>query len=97
MLLNASFHFQAFIFWVVDNFLKKKKWKTAHTSVNSNESAVKYFKAIGKVKYYNPAGQGDDSESDTLLSFDDESDHKFAAQNNGHLPEQHRLLSPQTT
>ncbi len=79
----------------MDNFLKKKKWKTVHSTISNNETAVKYFKAVGKVKYYNPTDQGNDSESDTLLSYDEEIDNK-GHKNERSSPEEHRLL-PEVT
>ena len=93
---------QAFIFWVVDNFLKKKKWKTVHTSINSNDSAMKYFKAVQKVKYYENTEHADESdESDILLSYDEEStmDSKFhCMEGNGSARSvQYSLLTPNLT
>ena len=86
----------------MDNFLKRKKWgKPAHSSISNNESAMKYFKAVQKVKYYNNPENADDSESDVLLSLDDEPDSKLVNINNGMTTEtsseQYRLLSTTVT
>ena len=64
---------QAFIFWVVDNFLKKQVRKTTsvHAAITNNDTALKYFKAMDKVKYYHKVGPEDGSESDVLLSNDE--------------------------
>ena len=73
-----SWIFQAFIFWVVDNFLKRKVFKTAPTNVAlvsdasvGSDSNVKYHKASDKVSYYNKVADHTDSESDGLLSLDE--------------------------
>ena len=63
---------------MVDNFLKKKKWKAVHSPINSNESAVKYFSAVEKIKYYENTQCADESESDVLLSYDDETEQGLA-------------------
>ena len=70
---------QAFIFWVVDNFLKRKVFKTTLTNValvtdpsGGSDSSMKYHKASDKVSYYNElATEHTDSESDGLLSLDE--------------------------
>ena len=75
--------------------------------IDSNESAVKYFKAMDKVKYYKKVGDKDHhgSESDILLSTEDEEhleghtlvidcdDEKCSRLGNGSALEQYRLLS----
>ena len=55
-----------------------------HTSVHTPESSggMKYFKSGSKVKYYKKTHNEDNSESDTLLSFDEDS----VTESNGHIP-----------
>ncbi|CAH1784250.1 unnamed protein product [Owenia fusiformis] len=66
----------AFMFWVVDNFLMRKSWKSQSmtTLVTADSSGVKYFKAVDKVKYYSKSEKADESESDILLSVDEDQD-----------------------
>lgn len=61
----------------MDNFLKRKQWKTSHAAINSNESAIRYFRAVDKVKYYDHTDHADESESDNLLSLDEEPDTRY--------------------
>ena len=76
--IHAINYFQAFIFWVVDNFLKRKVFKTSPTNValvtdasGGSDSSIKYHKASDKVSYYKNVADNTDSESDGLLSLDD--------------------------
>lgn len=66
--------FQALIFWVVDNFLKKKAFKkpTVAAPVENGNSGVKFFKMVDKARYFNANATNDDSESDVLLSLDED-------------------------
>lgn len=98
---------QAFIFWVVDNFLKKKVMKISpQLPTPSNESAMKYFKAVETVKYYSKTEHADDSESDMLLSMDDEVDIRYSQHGNqsnstlsraDSISSQYRLLAAEVT
>ena len=67
---------QAFIFWVVDNFLKRKVMRpTGQHQIDSDASAARYFSAIEMLKFYKrvtPAAA--DSDSEMLLAREDESD-----------------------
>lgn len=65
------FIINTFIFWVVDNFLKKKG--RFATGKPTSDSAVKFEKTNEKAKYYKNALMiADDSDSDVLLSFDED-------------------------
>jgi len=69
----VPFFVNALIFWVVDNFLKKSlHHKPSHGPISNNESASKYFRAVQKVRYHKQTSGGAESESDALLSLDDE-------------------------
>ena len=74
-------YFQAFIFWVVDNFLKKKAFKITPQQTTSNgggnENGMKYFTAVETVKYYERTEHADESESDVLLSLDEDGDLRY--------------------
>jgi len=94
----VPFIVNAFIFWVVDNFLKKQTYNTVHrASINSNDTAMKYFKAVDNVKYYNNTEKADESESDVLLGNDEEADCKSIGLDNGIAGEHYRLLNPTVT
>ena len=66
----------------MDNFLKKKAFKITPQQGSSsaggsghghhNDSAMKYFSAVETVKYYERTEHADESESDILLSMDDD-------------------------
>ena len=72
---GSSFIPQALIFWVVDNFLKKKAFKKPKATVSTTENnGVKYFRNLDKVKYFTGAKKPEDSESDILLSLDEDSE-----------------------
>ena len=91
----------------MDNFLKKQIRESSPSRlINSNESAVKYFKAMDKVKYYSKVNSKDHgSETDVLLSGDDDEhleghtlvmdcgEDKRSSLANGNAHEQYRLLS----
>ncbi|XP_041347484.1 store-operated calcium entry regulator STIMATE-like [Gigantopelta aegis] len=64
----------AFIFWVVDNFLKKSIQNSKTIYVNDNDTSVKYYKTSERVKCYNRIEQADGFESDILLSADEETE-----------------------
>ncbi|XP_046370457.1 store-operated calcium entry regulator STIMATE-like [Haliotis rufescens] len=64
----------AFIFWIVDNFLKQSIQNTKHVYVNSDETSVKYFKGSERVRCYNRIEKAEDFESDMLLSTDEDGD-----------------------
>lgn len=82
VMYNVYVMWQAFIFWVVDNFLKKQVRKTTtvhHTAITSNDTALKYFKAMDKVKYYKQVRREDvGSESDVLLSCDEDTESQYS-------------------
>ena len=68
------------MFWVVDNFLKRKIKKSLGSSNgadSSSGSSVKYVKATNKVKYYSRTENVDGSESDVLLSLDEDMETRF--------------------
>lgn len=71
--------FQALIFWVVDNFLKKKVFKKPKSNLTPSENGnssqgggVKFFKDLDRAKYFPTSMKNDDSESDVLLSLDED-------------------------
>ena len=72
---------QAFIFWVVDNFLKRKFKGTKTIYVSENDPSVKYSKTRDEVRCYNRIERAEDMESDLLGSTDEEFDirHRAAA------------------
>ena len=59
---------------MVDNFLKKKAFKKPKANISTTENGVKYFRTLDKVKYFTGAKKAEDSESDILLSLDEESE-----------------------
>lgn len=62
----------AFIFWVVDNFLKRQIRQTKSLSITSDDVSVKYFRHNDRLKYYNHIEKTQDFEADMLLMDDDE-------------------------
>ena len=64
--------FQAFIFWVVDNFLKRKKQGTKTLYVSEHDPSVKYRKRLNKAHCYDKIERSE--ESDLLASTDEEID-----------------------
>ncbi|ELU04766.1 hypothetical protein CAPTEDRAFT_166869 [Capitella teleta] len=72
----VPFIINAFIFWVVDNFLKKqvrRKTMNVQSVSTNNDSGLKYFKSMDKVKYYQKVGGAEEgSDTDVLISADDE-------------------------
>ena len=80
-LFGSNFHYflffpfsfyQAFIFWVVDNFLKRQIRQTKSLSITSDDVSVKYFRHNDRLKYYNHIEKSQDFEADMLLMDDDE-------------------------
>jgi hypothetical protein len=57
---------------VVDNFLKKKAFKKPKTNISITDGGVKFYKTEGKAKYFNKTVRPEDSESDILLSVDED-------------------------
>ncbi len=101
--VSIFFLFQAFIFWVVDNFLKKKIRKSSNqvNPINGNDSAMRYFKSSEKVRYYRKCDQTENSESDMdiLLQTEEEPesatfDSASASSAHRRTQEQHCLLNP---
>ncbi|XP_064605241.1 store-operated calcium entry regulator STIMATE-like [Liolophura sinensis] len=67
----------AFIFWVVDNFLKRKIRKSVLVDTNSDpEATMKFFKSSDRVKYYHKLAKTDDAHC--LLANDDDSDGRYS-------------------
>lgn len=64
--------FQAFIFWVVDNFLKQKRKGTK--TIYVNDIGAKFCKTTDEVRCYNRIPNPKTDESDLLISTDDEPD-----------------------
>lgn len=62
----------AFIFWVVDNFLKRKKHGTKTIYVTEHDPSVKYRKRLDKPHCYDKIERSE--ESDLLASTDEEID-----------------------
>lgn len=62
----------AFIFWVVDNFLKMKKKGTKTIYVTENDPSVKYHRRQDKAQSYDKIERSE--ESDLLASTDEEID-----------------------
>ncbi|KAL3852189.1 hypothetical protein ACJMK2_015863 [Sinanodonta woodiana] len=63
----------AFIFWVVDNFLKRKNKTTKTLYVNNDDhTAVKYYRSSGGAMQYNKIDKGEDGDSDIIISTDDD-------------------------
>ncbi|ESO91322.1 hypothetical protein LOTGIDRAFT_182597 [Lottia gigantea] len=77
----------AFIFWVVDNFLKRSIQSAKTIYVNSEESSVKFFKSSERVKCYNRIEKTE--ESDVFMSADEDVDLR---QRTGDMEE--RLIQP---
>ena len=72
--------FQAFIFWVVDNFLKRKIKGTKTIYVSDVDTSVKYSKNKEEARCYNRIEKSEDFfESDIMASTDDEPDLRFRA------------------
>ncbi|KAK3102134.1 hypothetical protein FSP39_009072 [Pinctada imbricata] len=69
----------AFIFWVVDNFLKGKFKGTKTIYVSENDPSVKYSKTRDEVRYYNRIERAEDLESDLIGSTDEEFDLRHRA------------------
>lgn len=68
----------AFIFWVVDNFLKRKIKGTKTIYVSDIDTTVKYSKTKDEARCYNRIEKTEDYfESDILASTDDEPDLRF--------------------
>ncbi|XP_021339628.1 store-operated calcium entry regulator STIMATE-like [Mizuhopecten yessoensis] len=65
----------AFIFWVVDNFLKREMKGTKRIYVSDNDPSVKFYKMTEQVRCYNRIEKAEDFiESDLLVSTDEEGD-----------------------
>lgn len=62
----------AFIFWVVDNFLKRQIRQTKSLSITSDDVSVKYFRHNDRLKYYNHIEKSQDFEADMLLMDEEE-------------------------
>lgn len=64
----------AFIFWVVDNFLKQRPKNTKTIYVNDSDQSVRYNRSEDTAKLYNRIEKVDDGDSDILMSADDDGD-----------------------
>ncbi|XP_060064639.1 store-operated calcium entry regulator STIMATE-like [Ylistrum balloti] len=65
----------AFIFWVVDNFLKREMKGTKKIYLSDNDPSVKFYKTTEQVRCYNRIEKAEDFiESDLLVSTDEEGD-----------------------
>ncbi|KAL5015399.1 hypothetical protein ScPMuIL_009669 [Solemya velum] len=71
----------AFIFWVVDNFLKRKIKTNKSVFVNERETAMKYYKDSERVKFYKNVETAGEFETDVLLLEDHEEDSDSKQQN----------------
>lgn len=82
---NISYLFilQAFIFWVVDNFLKRKIKGTKTIYVTENDSSVTYHRRQEKAHSYNKIERSE--ESDLLASTDEEIDIRHRSSSTDHL------------
>lgn len=65
------FKFQAFIFWVVDNFLKRHTKHTKTVYVNGDDHSVRYSRTADTARLYNRIERIDDGDSDIILTDDD--------------------------
>ena len=65
---------QAFIFWVVDNFLKQRTRNTKTIYVNDNDASVRYSRSEDTAKLYNRIEKVEEGDSDILMSNDDDGD-----------------------
>ncbi len=65
----VPFFVNVLIFWVVDNFLKRKNWKnwTPTPIINSDASAARHFSTIERIRMYRHMVHSD-SESDLLIT-----------------------------
>lgn len=66
--------FQAFIFWVVDNFLKHRTKNTKTIYVNDHDQSVHYNRSEDTAKLYNRIERMEDGDSDILMSTDEDGD-----------------------
>ncbi|VDH94441.1 store-operated calcium entry regulator STIMATE-like [Mytilus galloprovincialis] len=73
----------AFIFWVVDNFLKRKIKGTKTIYVTENDSSVTYHRRQEKAHSYNKIERSE--ESDLLASTDEEIDIRHRSSSTDHL------------
>lgn len=64
----------AFIFWVVDNFLKQRPKNTKTIYVNDSDQSVRYNRSEDTAKLYNRIEKVEDGDSDILMSTDDDGD-----------------------
>jgi len=92
----VPFIINAFIFWVVDNFLKKKLHGGSINHIS--DTAVKYEKTHRRGKFYkNALIIADDSDSEALLSFDEDNicnDNSDSLVSFNAIYEQRKLLTP---
>ena len=63
--------FQAFIFWVVDNFLKRRTKNTKTIYVSENDHSVKYSRNEDTARLYSRIERADDGDSDIILTDED--------------------------
>jgi hypothetical protein len=68
----VPFFVNVLIFWVVDDFLKRKNWKnwTPAPIINSDASAERHFTTIERIRLYRNMVHSD-SESDMLINDDE--------------------------
>lgn len=63
---------QAFIFWVVDNFLKRRTKNTKTIYVNGDDSSVRYNRTADTARLYNRIERLEDGDSDIILTDEDQ-------------------------
>ncbi|WAR25446.1 STIMA-like protein [Mya arenaria] len=61
----------AFIFWVVDNFLKRNTKNTKTIYVNGDDHSVRYNRAENSARLYNRIERMEDGDSDIILTDED--------------------------
>ncbi|KAI0230874.1 Store-operated calcium entry regulator STIMATE [Lamellibrachia satsuma] len=71
----VPFVVNAFIFWVVDNFLKRQiRTSTPQLQTGNNCSRLRYIRADDRVSYYRRPANDEDTDSDILMATDDDVD-----------------------
>lgn len=63
--------FQAFIFWVVDNFLKRRTKDTKTIYVSDSDHSVRYSRGEDTARLYNRIERSEDGDSDIILTDED--------------------------
>lgn len=69
---NVCLFFQAFIFWVVDNFLKRRTKDTKTIYVNGDDNSVRYNRTADTARLYNRIERLEDGDSDIILTDEDQ-------------------------